>query len=239
MGVRVEIAGLTVTRGAFTLSVPHLEVEPGEIFAILGTTGSGKTVLMETIAGAFEQCEGRILFDGRDTRTMAVQDRGIGILYQDYELFPHMSVRKNIGYGLKMAHVPKDETDRRVNDLLELFGIEHLADKMPGVISGGESQRVALARALATRPQLLILDEPFSALDPTTKKRMYQMLRDIHRDFNCTILFVTHDFNEAQQLAHRVAIVLDGNLKTVVDADKLFEWEHESDVATFLGVDGA
>ena len=169
-------------------------------------------------------------------RSVPVQDRGIGILYQDYALFPHMTVERNIGYGLRRAHVPKDEIARRVGAMMELFGITGLRNKHPGVISGGEAQRTALARALVLRPQLLILDEPFSALDPTTKKRMYGMLSDVHCDFDCTILFVTHDFNEAQQLADRVGIVLNGRLKTVVDAENMFEHEYDADVAAFLGL---
>ena len=236
MGVHVQIRGLVVTRGAFTLEVPELDIRSGEIFAILGTTGSGKTVLMETIAGAFDQDAGAIVFDGEDMRSVPVQDRGIGILYQDYALFPHMTVERNIGYGLRRAHVPKDEIARRVGAMMELFGITGLRNKHPGVISGGEAQRTALARALVLRPQLLILDEPFSALDPTTKKRMYGMLSDVHCDFDCTILFVTHDFNEAQQLADRVGIVLNGRLKTVVDAESMFEHEYDADVAAFLGL---
>lgn len=234
MGMCVDVEDLVVRRGTFALHVPHLAIEAGEAFAVLGATGSGKTVLMETIAGAFEDYEGRVLLDGRDARDIAVQDRGIGILYQ----VPHMTVGDNVAYGLRRVHIGVDEERCRVGEMLEAFGIGDLANKMPGVISGGESQRAALARALVLRPRLLILDEPFSALDPTTKARMHDLLRMVHRDFDCTIVFVTHDFTEAQQLADRVGIVLDGGLKAVVAADDLFDAAHDADVSSFLGMDG-
>lgn len=238
MGMRVDVEGLAVRRGAFTLCVPRLSIEAGEAFAVLGATGSGKTVLMETIAGAFRDYEGRVLLDGIDARGIAVRDRGVGILYQDYALFNHMTVGDNVAYGLRRARAGADERRRRVAEMLEAFGIGNLADKMPGVISGGESQRVALARALVLRPRLLILDEPFSALDPATKTRMYGLLREVHRDFDCTILFVTHDFNEVRQLADRVGIVLGGRLRSVVQAEDLFDAEHDADVSSFLGMGG-
>ncbi|WP_248125457.1 ATP-binding cassette domain-containing protein [Slackia exigua] len=152
MGMRVDVEDLVVRRGTFALRVPHLAIEAGEAFAVLGATGSGKTVLMETIAGAFEDYEGCVLLDGRDARDIAVQDRGIGILYQDYVLFPHMTVGDNVAYGLRRAHIGVGEERCRVGEMLEAFGIGGLADKMPGVISGGESQRAALARARAKAP---------------------------------------------------------------------------------------
>jgi molybdate transport system ATP-binding protein len=147
-----------------------------------------------------------------------------------------MTVRNNIAYGLKRAKVPHDEIDTRVNVMLEMFGIGHIADRHPSVISGGESQRTALARALVLEPEILILDEPFSALDPTTKQQMYAMLRDVHARFDCTIVFVTHDFNEAQTLADRVGIILDGCLRCIVPAADLFNAEHCEDVQRFLGI---
>lgn len=148
MGMRVDVEDLVVRRGTFALRVPYLAIETSEAFAVLGATGSGKTVLMETIAGAFEDYEGRVLLDGRDARDVAVQDRGIGILYQ----VPHMTVGDNVAYGLRRVHIGVDEERCRVGEMLEAFGIGDLANKMPGVISGGESQRAALARARAEAP---------------------------------------------------------------------------------------
>ena len=234
---RIDIHDLRVARGEFTLEVDELSINEGEIFAILGTTGSGKTVLMESVAGAFPVNSGSILLDGKDIDSLPIQQRHLGILYQDYALFPHMTVHDNIAYGLKRKRPRPHDIDEQVNEMLQLFGIEHLADRFPGVISGGESQRTALARALVMRPEILILDEPFSALDPTTKKQMYGLLRCVHERFGCTIVFVTHDFNEAQTLADRVGVILDGKLRCVVEAARLFDDEHAPEVKRFLGLE--
>lgn len=231
----ISIRDLSVTRGSFTLRVDELEIVPREVFAILGRTGSGKTVLMESIAGAFPLDGGAILLDGKDVESLPIQQRHLGVVYQDHALFPHMTVRDNIAYGLKMNGFSRDEIERRVSAQMELFGIDGIADKHPGIISGGEAQRTALARALVLQPEILLLDEPFSALDPSTKERMYDTVRDIHERFDCTIVFVTHDFNEAAMLADRVGIVLEGRLRAILPAQELFEAECEPDVAAFLG----
>lgn len=233
----VSVEELVVNRGSFKLHVGELAIKPREVFAILGSTGSGKTVLMESIAGAFPLSEGRILLDGKDVETLPVQQRHLGIVYQDYALFSHMSVYDNIAYGLRMNGCAASEVHERVGEMLELFGISHIADRYPGVISGGESQRVALARALVLRPGIMLMDEPFSALDPATKKRMYETFRRIHERFDCTIVLVTHDFNEAQTLADRVGIVIDGRLRVVRPAKDLFENESDEDVRFFLGME--
>ena len=235
MAGSIRIERLLVTRGSFTLRVDELTVRPREIFAILGETGAGKTVLLEAIAGAYPVDEGAIELDGKNIETLPVQQRHLGIVYQDYALFPHMSVAENIGYGLKMNDVPADEATRRIERQLYLFGIERIADRFPGIISGGESQRCALARALVMEPEILLLDEPFSAVDPATKERLYQTIRDIHRAFDCTIVFVSHDFNEAVTLADRVGIVLGGKLRAIARSDELFTKKFDEDVMRFLG----
>ena len=183
---------------------------------------------------------GEILLDGKRADTLPIQQRHLGILYQDYALFPHMTVRENIGYGLKVRKTDPAEIERRVDRLLADFGIKAIADRYPGIISGGEAQRTALARALILEPDILLLDEPFSALDPATKRQMYGVMRDVHARFDCTIVFVTHDFAEARILADRVGIVLGGRLRTVRNADRLFDVEGlESDVLAFLDIDNA
>ena len=231
MAGSIRIDRLLVTRGSFTLRVDELTVRPREIFAILGETGAGKTVLLEAIAGAYPVDEGAIELDGKNIETLPVQQRHLGIVYQDYALFPHMSVAENIGYGLKMNDVPADEAARRIERQLSLFGIERIADRFPGIISGGESQRCALVM----EPEILLLDEPFSAVDPATKERLYQTIRDIHRAFDCTIVFVSHDFNEAVTLADRVGIVLGGKLRAIARSDELFTKKFDDDVMRFLG----
>lgn len=237
MAGSIDVENLEVTRGEFTLHVDALNIKAGEVFAILGSTGSGKTVLMESIAGAYPIGKGRILLDGKDIDELPIQQRHLGILYQDYALFPHMSVYDNVAYGLKRRRASRHEIEEKVGGMLGLFGIEHIAKRHPGVISGGEAQRAALARALVLEPEILILDEPFSALDPTTKLSMYDMLRDVHTRFGCTIVFVTHDFHEAQTLADRVGIILDGRLRCVIAAAELFNDAHEDTVKRFLGIE--
>lgn len=236
----IEIRDLCVKRGAFVLSVPSLNIRPREIFAILGSTGSGKTVLMEAIAGACSWRRGEILLDGKRADSLPVQQRHLGILYQDYALFPHMTVRENVEYGLRVRKIGGDEARRRVDRLLTSFGIDGIADRYPGVISGGEAQRTALARALVLEPEILLLDEPFSALDPATKRQMYGVVREVHKRFDCTVVFVTHDFEEARILADKVGIVLDGSLRTVRDVDCLFDADGlDDDVLAFLDIDNA
>lgn len=240
MAGSIKIHDLRVRRGSFVLNVSALDVRPREIFAILGSTGSGKTVLMEAIAGACSWNTGEILLDGKRANSLPVQQRHLGILYQDYALFPHMTVRENVEYGLRVRKIGGNEARKRVDRLLASFGIDGIADRYPGIISGGEAQRTALARALVLEPEILLLDEPFSALDPATKRQMYSIVREVHERFDCTIVFVTHDFAEARILADRVGIVLDGSLRAVRDAGRLFDVDGlDDDVLAFLDIDSA
>lgn len=237
MAGSIEIRDLAVHRGAFELNVPRLDVRSGEMFALLGSTGSGKTVLMEAIAGAYPWESGEILLDGKRADSLPIQQRHLGILYQDYALFPHMTVRENVEYGLKVRRRNGDEMRERADELLERFGINDIADRLPGVISGGEAQRTALARALVLKPDILLLDEPFSALDPATKRKMYGVIRDVHERFGCTIVFVTHDFNEARILADRVGVILRGTMRVVREASELFVRDGlDEEVLAFLDI---
>ena len=234
----IKIDEFTVRRGNFLLKPVSLTIKKGEIFAILGYTGSGKTVLLEAVAGMFSGDSGRILYDGEDVSGVPPGKRGIGIVYQNHGLFPHMTVAENIGYGMKMNHYDKKERTRRTEELLELLSITHIKDQYPGTLSGGESQRTALARALALRPGVLLLDEPFSALDPSTRRILYRELLAIHKQFECTIIFVTHDFKEASILADRIGILLDGELLAVTGGKELMEHTYCEKVETFLGRSG-
>ena len=235
MGSSISVQGIRVRRGDFVLDDVSLDIRANEMFAILGQTGSGKTVFLESIAGAYELDAGSILIDGVDASTIPVQKRKMGIMYQNYELFPHLTILENVAYGLRRHGMKKTPAHEQALELIERFGIGSNANRNPGVISGGESQRAALARALVLRPKILLLDEPFSALDPATKERMYETVREVHRDFDCTIVFVTHDFNEARTLADRIGIILGGRLREVVAADELFERSYERDIEAFLG----
>lgn len=231
----IVIRDFSVKRGSFTLEPVSFTVKNGEIFAILGRTGSGKTVLLEAISGMFPGNSGEILFDGVNVCRIPLGQRRMGLVYQDYGLFPHMKVKDNIGYGLKMHGVPLAERKKRTEELMELLSISHIRDQYPGTLSGGESQRTALARALALKPDVLLLDEPFSALDPSTRQALYRELKRIHAYFNGTIIFVTHDFEEARILADRAAILLEGRLMAVTPASDLNTGQFRPEVDAFLG----
>lgn len=234
---RLEVCDFTARRGSFELGPLSLEIEAGEIFAVLGRTGAGKTVLLEAMASMFRGDGGRVLLDGQDVADIQPGERGLGLVYQDCGLFPHMTVRENIEYGLRMRRWGREERRRRSAELMERFGIAGIASQYPGTLSGGEGQRTALARALALGPELLLLDEPFSALDPATRQDMQAELLRIHEDFGCTVVFVTHDFAEAQLLADRVGILLGGRLLAVTPGAELMERRYCAEVEEFLGRD--
>ncbi|MBQ8238067.1 MAG: ATP-binding cassette domain-containing protein [Oscillospiraceae bacterium] len=228
---------LTLRRGNFLLEDVSLSVSEQEIVALIGKTGAGKTVLLETIAGFNKPDCGSVLYQGREIASIPIEQRNIGYLYQDYSLFPYMTAGKNIGYCLKMRGCPRQEIRRQVLEMAERFGITGILQQYPGTLSGGEQQRVALARALMMRPRLLILDEPFSALDPVTKRRLYGMIREIRDQFECSILFVTHDFQEAQELADRVGVLIGGKLQGIVASSDLFRADWNDNTRVFLGLE--
>ncbi|MEG1560798.1 MAG: ATP-binding cassette domain-containing protein [Raoultibacter sp.] len=231
----LDVRKLSLRRGSFTLHNVSFSVSEGEIFCLLGQTGAGKTILLEALAGAYKVKPGQIRFFGQETCGLSIQGRQTSFVYQDYGLFPHLSVYDNIAYGLKRHKVPRAVIAQKVADIMGLLAIAHIANQYPQTISGGERQRTALARAFVLEPQLLLLDEPFSALDPSTKAKMYEEVKRLHAAFGCTIVFVTHDFAEAQQLANRIGIMLKGELREVVQASALMEKTYDTDVAAFLG----
>lgn len=232
----IRIENLSVQRGRFLLDSVSFSVEEQEIVDILGRTGAGKTLLLETIAGFHRPCSGGVVCQGRPVHEIPVWERNIGYLFQDYSLFPHMTAAANIGYGLKLRRCPKRVMEAKIAEMAERFGIREVLNQYPGTLSGGEQQRVALARALVIQVPLLLLDEPFSALDPVTKSGLYQTLREVCRDFRCAVLFVTHDFSEAAQLAGRVGILLDGRLRGMAAAEELFTAPWDDGVKRFLGI---
>lgn len=236
---RVVIKDYGLKRGTFSLESIELTVEEGEIFAILGKTGSGKTMLLESIAGLYKDGEGHILVDGVSVREVPVERSRISFVYQDYGLFPHMTVYKNIAYGLKMRKEGRISIAKKVKEIAQIFAIDHRLSQYPGTLSGGEKQRTAMARALVTEPKLLLLDEPFSALDPATKKSLYEQIRAVKKKYRCPIIFVTHDFEEASLLADRIGIMESGKMCAVRTPDTLFEPYGSESIHHFLGMEGA
>lgn len=232
----LSVDHFSLKRGEFQLRDVTFSVRLGEIFAILGRTGAGKTVLLESVCGMHRGDTGTICLRGKEVTSIPLSKRNIGVVYQDYLLFPHLTVYENIIYGLKMHKVKKNEIQKKASELMEMFGITKIRDQSVATISGGESQRTALARTLAVEPGLLLLDEPFSALDPSTKEELYTQIIKIRDLYQCTILFVTHDFHEAERLADRIGIMLDGELKSIVEANKLFHSSYQPEVETFLGI---
>jgi len=233
---RVQVVDLWVDLGEFHLRGIHLDVAPGEYFVILGPTGAGKTVLLETLAGLFRLRRGHILLDGEEVTNLPPERRGIGFVYQDYALFPHLSVAGNIAFGLKVRKRDHRTVEERVTAIGRLLGIDHLLHRRPATLSGGEQQRVALARALVVEPRLLLLDEPLSALDPRTREGLQRELVRVHRELGTTTIHVTHDFEEAMALADRIAILSEGQVVQVGPPEEVFRRPRSEFVAHFVGV---
>jgi sulfate transport system ATP-binding protein len=216
-----------------------LEIRPGELLALLGPSGSGKTTLLRTIAGLEFPESGQVLFDGHDVTFASAAERKVGFVFQQYALFKHMTVAKNVGFGLnvkKRRHRPdKAAIARCVEHLLGLVELEELAHRYPSQLSGGQRQRVALARALAVDPKVLLLDEPFGALDAAVRKSLRRELRRIHDATGVTTVFVTHDQEEALELADRVAILNQGRIEQVGEPSEVSETPASAFVAGFVG----
>ena len=229
----IEIKNLSVDLGEFILSDVSLSIEEGDYFIILGPTGAGKTVLLESIAGLYPIKSGEIWLRGKDVTELEPEKRNIGIVYQDHVLFPHLSVRDNISFGLKMHKLRKHEIAERLDWIVELLNIGHLLHRRPDTLSGGERQKVSLARALSTRPEILLVDEPLSALDPETRENVQQELRQLHRKLGITILHVTHDFEEAISLGNHIAVIGEGQLKQTGTPDEIFRQPNSEFVARF------
>jgi molybdopterin-binding protein len=231
----IRLEGLSVPVGAFTLEDISLEVPSGGYGLVIGPTGSGKTTLLESVAGHVRPTRGSVHLHGADVTGLPPERRGVGFVYQRYHLFPHLDVRENIRYGLAAGPLGLAEQRDRVRELAALLGIEPLLDRSIHQLSGGETQRVALARALAPRPSILLLDEPFAAVDPATRRMLRRELQAIHSREKVTTLQVTHDFDEALRLGDIVAVLAEGRIAQLGRPDEVFRFPNSAFVATFIG----
>lgn len=211
-----------------------LQVRQGELLTLLGPSGSGKTTLLKVIAGFESPTAGTVLLRGRDISRLSPARRGVGMVFQHYALFPHMTVAQNIGYGLKLRRVGRSVRDRRVGEMLELLRLDGLDARYPRQLSGGQQQRVALGRALAYDPEVILMDEPLGALDRALRIEMEEQIRGIHRELGATIVYVTHDQQEALALSDRIAIMRAGRVASVGEPAQLYTRPADSFVAGFF-----
>jgi len=232
----LKVENLWVDLDEFHLREIELDIAPGEYFVILGPTGGGKTVLLETVAGLHQPQKGRIILDGEDITGVPPERRGVGFVYQDYMLFPHLSVAANIAFGPRLQSRDRKAIEARVAEIAQLLGIAHLLHRKPETLSGGEQQRVALGRALVVEPRLLLLDEPLSALDPATREGLQRELARLHRELGTTTVHVTHDFEEAVALGDRIGVVHEGRVVQVGPPEDIFRRPGSEFVARFVGV---
>ncbi len=212
-----------------------LEIASGELTALLGPSGCGKTTTMKMIAGLLEPTAGDVTFDGRSVLRDKPEHRGVVMVFQNYLLFPYMSVAANIGFGLKMRKIDQTEIDRRVSEMLDLVKLPDLGARRPSELSGGQQQRVALARALIVQPNVLLLDEPLSNLDAHLRFEMRDLIRNLQQDMGITTIFVTHDQEEAVVLADKVALILDGRLKQYDVPSAFYSRPVDKATALFFG----
>jgi len=234
---RVELDAVTVAYGDTTaLHDVSLSIEDGEFFTLVGPSGCGKTTTLRTIAGFETPTSGRVLFGERDVTTTPPEERGVGVVFQNYALFPHMTVAENVAYGLEFADPPGDVTrDERVRELLELVDMAEFGERDPASLSGGQQQRIALARALAPGPDVLLLDEPMSALDARLREDLRRQVKRVQRELDITTVYVTHDQEEALAVSDRVAVVNDGRIEQVGRPEDVYRRPASRFVAGFVG----
>ena len=211
------------------------EVEEGKITALLGPSGSGKSTVLRMIAGLEDPSEGQILLAGEDQTHVSVQDRKVGFVFQHYALFRHMTVAQNIAFGLTVAKEPREKRQKRVDELLELVHLGPFGDRFPDQLSGGQRQRVALARALAPQPKVLLLDEPFGALDARVRQDLRRWIDELHRELGITSVLVTHDQEEALELAHKVVVMHEGKVEQIGTSGEIYNEPATPFVASFVG----
>jgi sulfate/thiosulfate transport system ATP-binding protein len=232
----ISVEGISKHFGNFhALDNINLEVKNGSLIALLGPSGSGKSTLLRVIAGLETADEGRIYIDGQHATNLDVRRRNIGFVFQHYALFKHLTIRKNIAFGLEIRKAPPKEIKDRVEELLELVQLQGLGDRYPSQLSGGQRQRVALARALAVKPQVLLLDEPFGALDAKVRKELRAWIRRLHDEFHVTSIFVTHDQEEAMEVADEIVIMNHGRIEQIGSPANVYDHPANPFVMSFVG----
>lgn len=234
MGIRV--AGVSKSFGRQqAVSDLSLDVATGSLVALLGPSGCGKSTLLRMIAGLDQPDQGRIFINGEEATNRSVQDREVGFVFQHFALFKHRTVRQNVAFGLELRHWKKEAIARRVNELLHLVQLQEFGDRFPSQLSGGQRQRVSLARALAVQPKVMLLDEPFSALDAKVRKELRQWLRNLHEEMQVTTVIVTHDQEEAMEVADQIVVINQGRIEQVGTASEIYDHPASPFVMNFVG----
>jgi sulfate/thiosulfate transport system ATP-binding protein len=232
----ISVRGITKRFGDFTaLDNVDLAVADGRLAALLGPSGGGKSTLLRIIGGLEDPDTGQVVIDGVESTAVPAQRRNVGFVFQHYAAFKHLTVYRNVAFGLEIRRWPKDAIRQRVHELLELVHLEQFADRMPSALSGGQRQRMALARALAVEPKVLLLDEPFGALDANVRKELRDWLRRLHDDVHVTTLFVTHDQEEALEVADELVVINHGRIEQVGSPNDVYDRPVNDFVMNFLG----
>jgi sulfate transport system ATP-binding protein len=232
----IDITGVTKKFGDFVaLEDVTVSIPTGQLTALLGPSGGGKSTLLRIIAGLDSADTGTINIEGNDATTLPPQKRNVGFVFQHYAVFKHMSVAKNVAFGLEIRKRPKNEVRQRVDELLQLVHLSQFRDRMPSQLSGGQRQRMALARALAVEPTVLLLDEPFGALDAKVRKELRDWLRRLHDEVHVTTVFVTHDQEEALEVADEIVVINEGRVEQIGTPDQLYDEPANDFVMGFLG----
>ena len=232
----IDVHNISKRFGDFVaLDGVDLNVRSGALTALLGPSGGGKSTLLRIIAGLEKADSGSVEIDGADATRLAPRHRDVGFVFQHYAAFSHLSVYRNVAFGLEIRKRPKDEIRRRVHELLELVHLEQFADRLPAELSGGQRQRMALARALAVEPKVLLLDEPFGALDAKVRKELRDWLRRLHDEVHVTTVFVTHDQEEALEVSDEIVVINNGRIEQVGSPDDLYDKPGNEFVMSFLG----